>query len=106
MATNRLRQLCLLITEGPRRAWELSGLIDFEPAMCGERDYEFVAVGVRWLTAGSPPSDRTVQPPVPAASDRTGAMSQIGPRRTVARTRARVHTRDVTGATRAPDPRS
>jgi hygromycin-B 7''-O-kinase len=26
--------------------WRLSGLIDFEPAMRGEREYEFVAVGV------------------------------------------------------------
>jgi hygromycin-B 7''-O-kinase len=36
----------LLVTEGPEGAWELSGLIDFEPAMRGEREYEFVAVGV------------------------------------------------------------
>jgi hygromycin-B 7''-O-kinase len=36
----------LLVTEGPGGAWELSGLIDFEPAMRGEREYEFVAVGV------------------------------------------------------------
>jgi hygromycin-B 7''-O-kinase len=36
----------LLVTEGPGRAWRLSGLIDFEPAMRGEREYEFVAVGV------------------------------------------------------------
>jgi len=36
----------LLVTESPGGAWELSGLIDFEPAMRGEREYEFVAVGV------------------------------------------------------------
>ena len=36
----------LLATEGPGGAWRLSGLIDFEPAMRGEREYEFVAVGV------------------------------------------------------------
>ena len=36
----------LLVTEGLGEAWELSGLIDFEPAMRGDREYEFVAVGV------------------------------------------------------------
>ena len=36
----------LLATEGPGGAWRLSGLIDFEPAMPGGREYEFVAVGV------------------------------------------------------------
>jgi len=36
----------LLVTEGPDGAWRLSGLIDFEPAMRGEREYEFAAVGV------------------------------------------------------------
>lgn len=36
----------LLATEGPDGTWELSGLIDFEPAMRGEGEYEFVAVGV------------------------------------------------------------
>jgi hygromycin-B 7''-O-kinase len=36
----------LLVTEDPGGAWDLSGLIDFEPAMRGEREYEFVAVGV------------------------------------------------------------
>jgi hygromycin-B 7''-O-kinase len=36
----------LLVTEGSDGAWDLSGLIDFEPAMRGEREYEFVAVGV------------------------------------------------------------
>ncbi|HEX6448878.1 MAG TPA: aminoglycoside 3'-phosphotransferase/choline kinase family protein [Trebonia sp.] len=33
----------LLVTPDP---WRLSGLIDFEPAMCGAREYEFAAVGV------------------------------------------------------------
>jgi hypothetical protein len=31
----------LLTAEGPERTWRLSGLIDFEPAMHGEREYEF-----------------------------------------------------------------
>ncbi len=30
----------------PDRTWRLCGLIDFEPAMRGEREYEFVSVGV------------------------------------------------------------
>jgi hygromycin-B 7''-O-kinase len=33
----------LLTAEGPQRAWRLSGLIDFELAMRGEREDEFVA---------------------------------------------------------------
>lgn len=36
----------LLATHGPGRTWQLSGLIDFEPAMRGEPEYEFAAVGV------------------------------------------------------------
>jgi hypothetical protein len=36
----------LLVGEGPGGRWRLSGLVDFEPAMRGEREYEFVAVGV------------------------------------------------------------
>lgn len=36
----------LLVTEGPGGAFRLSGLIDFEPAMRGAREYEFVAVAV------------------------------------------------------------
>ena len=36
----------LQAAEGPEGAWRLSGLIDFEPAMRGEREYEFVSVGV------------------------------------------------------------
>jgi hygromycin-B 7''-O-kinase len=36
----------LLVSEGPGGAWRLTGLIDFEPAMRGEREYEFVGVGV------------------------------------------------------------
>jgi hygromycin-B 7''-O-kinase len=35
----------LLVTERPG-GWRLSGLIDFESAMRGEREYEFAAVGV------------------------------------------------------------
>jgi hygromycin-B 7''-O-kinase len=36
----------LLAGEGPDGRWRLCGLVDFEPAMRGEREYEFVAVGV------------------------------------------------------------
>ncbi len=36
----------LLVTEDSGGAWRLSGLVDFEPAMRGEREYEFAAVGV------------------------------------------------------------
>ncbi|HTT50503.1 MAG TPA: aminoglycoside 3'-phosphotransferase/choline kinase family protein [Streptosporangiaceae bacterium] len=36
----------LLASERPGGDWQLSGLIDFEPAMRGDREYEFVAVGV------------------------------------------------------------
>ena len=36
----------LLAVEGPGGVLRLSGLIDFEPAMRGEREYEFVGVGV------------------------------------------------------------
>jgi hygromycin-B 7''-O-kinase len=36
----------LLASERPAGKWQLSGLIDFEPAMRGEREYDFVAVGV------------------------------------------------------------
>ena len=36
----------LLTAEDARGEWRVSGLIDFEPAMRGEREYEFVAVGV------------------------------------------------------------
>ena len=41
----------LLVSEGPGGAWRLTGLIDFEPAMRGEREYEFVGVGV-FVAAG------------------------------------------------------
>ena len=41
----------LFAAEGPGGTWRLSGLIDFEPAMRGEREYEFVAVGVSSLKA-------------------------------------------------------
>ena len=36
----------LLAAQGQDGAWRLTGLIDFEPAMRGDREYEFVAVGV------------------------------------------------------------
>jgi hygromycin-B 7''-O-kinase len=36
----------LLVGPGPAGAWRLSGPIDFEPAMRGEREYEFASVGV------------------------------------------------------------
>ena len=36
----------LLVTQSPGGSWRLSGLIDFEPAMRGEREYEFVGAGV------------------------------------------------------------
>jgi hygromycin-B 7''-O-kinase len=36
----------LLAIEDPGGAWRLSGLVDFEPAMRGEREYEFVGVGL------------------------------------------------------------
>lgn len=59
----------LLVTESPGGAWRLSGLIDFEPAMRGDREYEWAAVGVfvaegdgaflrRTLTAYGYPRDR------------------------------------------------
>ena len=34
----------LLVTEDRDGIWQLSGLIDFEPAMRGDREYEFVGV--------------------------------------------------------------
>jgi hygromycin-B 7''-O-kinase len=36
----------LLVAEGVGGTWRLSGLIDFEPAMRGDREYEWTAVGV------------------------------------------------------------
>lgn len=36
----------LLVIKDPGGTWRLSGLVDFEPAMRGEREYEFVGVGV------------------------------------------------------------
>jgi hypothetical protein len=36
-----------VLTAGrPERTWRLSGLIDFEPAMHGEREYESAGAGV------------------------------------------------------------
>jgi hygromycin-B 7''-O-kinase len=43
--TEVMRQY-LLTAEGPEGAWRLSGPIDFEPAMRGEREYELAGVGV------------------------------------------------------------
>ena len=43
----------LLTAEGPEGTWRLSGLIDFEPAMPGEREYEFAGVGVFIAGPGS-----------------------------------------------------
>jgi hygromycin-B 7''-O-kinase len=36
----------VLVSQGHEGTWRLSGLIDFEPAIRGEREYEFVAVGI------------------------------------------------------------
>jgi len=36
----------LLVSQDAAGAWRLSGLIDFEPAMRGDREYEWAAVGV------------------------------------------------------------
>ena len=44
--TEVMREHLLVTAEGLGGTWRLSGLIDFEPAMRGEREYEFVAVGV------------------------------------------------------------
>ncbi|GAA4484663.1 aminoglycoside 3'-phosphotransferase/choline kinase family protein [Actinoallomurus oryzae] len=59
----------LLAVRGPGGGWSLSGLYDFEPAMTGDREYEFAAVGLfvsrgdarflrRLLTAYGRPGDR------------------------------------------------
>jgi hygromycin-B 7''-O-kinase len=50
----------LLAAEGPAGTWRLSGLIDFEPAMRGEREYEFVAVGAFVAEGDAQVSDRTL----------------------------------------------
>jgi hygromycin-B 7''-O-kinase len=42
----------LLVREGAR-GWELSGLFDFEPAMCGAPEYELASVGV-FVSCGEP----------------------------------------------------
>jgi hygromycin-B 7''-O-kinase len=54
------RQRVLLHTEVTREnlvvspaSWTLSGLLDFETAMTGDRPYEFAAAG-RWLAGGDP----------------------------------------------------
>lgn len=48
----------LLVREGAR-GWELSGLFDFEPAMCGAAEYEFASVGV-FVSCGDPRHLRTL----------------------------------------------
>ena len=59
----------LLVTDEPGGAWRLSGFIDFEPAMRGDREYEWAAVGAfvaegdgaflaRMLTAYGYPRDQ------------------------------------------------
>ena len=42
-----------LLVAQENQAWELTGLLDFEPAMIGDPDYEFASVGV-FLTMGEP----------------------------------------------------
>lgn len=42
----------LLVTQSPGGSWRLSGLLDFEPAMRGEREYEFVGAGGLRLRLG------------------------------------------------------
>jgi hygromycin-B 7''-O-kinase len=44
----------LLGTQGAGGAWRMSGLIDFEPAMRGDREYEWAAVAV-FVAAGDGP---------------------------------------------------
>jgi hygromycin-B 7''-O-kinase len=48
----------LLVREGAR-GWELSGLFDFEPAMCGAPEYELASVGV-FVSCGEPALLRTL----------------------------------------------
>jgi hygromycin-B 7''-O-kinase len=48
----------LLVEPGPDR-WRLSGLYDFEPAMVGAPEYEFVAVGL-FVSGGEPEVFRAV----------------------------------------------
>jgi hygromycin-B 7''-O-kinase len=47
--TEVMREHVFVRQEGP--AWALAGLIDFEPSMLGQREYEFAAVGV-FITRG------------------------------------------------------
>lgn len=50
-----------VLTAGrPERTWRLSGLIDFEPAMHGEREYESSGVGVSAAGPGSRFGTRTL----------------------------------------------
>jgi hygromycin-B 7''-O-kinase len=48
-----------VFAERNQSAWSLSGVIDFEPAMMGDAEYEFASVGV-FLTRGSGPSLRAL----------------------------------------------
>ncbi len=43
-----------LLVEASDDGWHISGLFDFEPAMCGERLYEFASVGL-FVTCGDGP---------------------------------------------------
>ncbi|HET9450342.1 MAG TPA: aminoglycoside phosphotransferase family protein, partial [Aggregicoccus sp.] len=48
-----------LLVEERAGGWQLSGLIDFEPAMCGHPDYELASVGV-FVSGGDPALLRAV----------------------------------------------
>jgi hygromycin-B 7''-O-kinase len=50
----------LLAVEGPGGTWRLSGLVDFEPAMRGDHEYEFVGVGVFVAEGDAPLLTRTL----------------------------------------------
>ena len=50
-----------VLTAGrPERTWRLSGLIDFEPAMHGEREHESAGAGVPAAGPGSRFGTRTL----------------------------------------------
>jgi hygromycin-B 7''-O-kinase len=48
-----------LLVRERARGWELSGLFDFEPAMCGAAEYELASVGV-FVSSGDPRLLRTL----------------------------------------------
>jgi hygromycin-B 7''-O-kinase len=50
----------LLVTEDPEGTWQLSGLIDFEPAMRGDPEYEFVSVAAFTAQGDAPFLARTL----------------------------------------------